>query len=682
MRTLIVVLGLAAASGLNPITRVAQLLEGLAEKVKQDGKTEQDLYDGFKCWCKKVVNGKSASIEANKQRINELAAYIDDLNSGRVELTSERVTLEDEIKALEKAIADETTMRDKEHEDFLAAEDELVKSIAALQGAVDTMHDATKDHQEGVFLTSIHRQLKKVVKVGQGFLAKEDVDRLRKVVDVPEADWNKLNQDATHKMKYKARSGEIQSILAEMLTTFTDNLSEARAAETKAKSDFDALMDSKNTQLDTAKQALMDKAGENGARGQSLAESEAEKSDLETQNTNDEKFIGQTKASCQTKADEWAERKRLRTEEAASIQQAIATLRSDDARDLFKKSFSSQSFLQTRITVHSARKHSKNAAAAARVIRRAAIEAGDLRLVSVATKMDKSDPDPTDFSAVTDSIDDMLSTLKAEEANDQKEKEMCEKERSTRNQKVKMLSKKIDTNTETVDRLTKQIAAANDRIDEIDKEVADLQQAQSDSNDQRAKEASEFAQSKADDTKAEEVVQMAIQVLEDFYTNNNLNLLQQPGQGGEAPTAPPSTWDSTYGGASAETGGIVSMMETISDDIKKDIAKATQEENDAITAHSELTADITASISKLEQTKSDLQGAIANDEGSTTNEKKTREGNEGETDANLQFLKSIAGGCDFMAKQFETRKSNRQAEMDGLTKAKAIFGGAAFSEGQ
>merc|ERR1719199_2393451 len=99
---LFAVLGLAAAERLNPITRVAQLLEELSAKVDADGKKEQDLYDGFKCWCTKVINQKSASIEANTGRINELAAYIDDLTSGRVELTSERSTVEDEIKDLEK----------------------------------------------------------------------------------------------------------------------------------------------------------------------------------------------------------------------------------------------------------------------------------------------------------------------------------------------------------------------------------------------------------------------------------------------------------------------------------------------------------------------------------------------------------------------------------------------------
>ena len=51
-------------------------------------------------------------------------------------------------------------------------------------------------------------------------------------------------------------------------------------------------------------------------------------------------------SACETKAADWAERKRLRSEEIASINEAISVLRSDDARDTFKKSFDSQSFIQ------------------------------------------------------------------------------------------------------------------------------------------------------------------------------------------------------------------------------------------------------------------------------------------------------------------------------------------------
>merc|ERR1719213_850899 len=206
-------------------------------------------------------------------------------------------------------------------------------------------------------LLHMSKGLKRALKVGKGFLAKKDIAALFQAAqpdDVPDADWEKLNREATFKQKYTKRSGEIQEILGEMLQTFTDNLAEAEAAETKAADDSSKLLKGKNDALDTKKDALRDQAGENGARGESKADSEEQKRDMEGQNTRDEGYIADTQKSCATKADEWAERKRLRSEEKASIAQAIATLRSDDARDLFKKSFDSHgaSFVQTHKVEH------------------------------------------------------------------------------------------------------------------------------------------------------------------------------------------------------------------------------------------------------------------------------------------------------------------------------------------
>merc|ERR1719390_569224 len=143
-------------------------------------------------------------------------------------------------------------------------------------------------------------------------------------------------------------------------------------------------MSSNNDQLTSAKDALLAKAGENGARGASRAE-----------------------------------RNRLRTEEQASIQQAIATLTSDDARDLFKRSFDSQgaTFLQTHLKA--VRKHGAGKAKqAARVLRRTGVQAGDLRLVTLASKVEKGKQTPTDFSAVTKDLEDMLADLVKEEKDD------------------------------------------------------------------------------------------------------------------------------------------------------------------------------------------------------------------------------------------------------------------------
>merc|ERR1719324_1326926 len=113
----------AAEGKLNPITRVVQLLEGLAKKVEQDGKMEEDLYDAYVCWATTVIKTKTASNEAAKSRIEELEAYIDDIESGRIEFTGERQELEASIKSLNAEMESSEDLREKEKKDYEAAKD-------------------------------------------------------------------------------------------------------------------------------------------------------------------------------------------------------------------------------------------------------------------------------------------------------------------------------------------------------------------------------------------------------------------------------------------------------------------------------------------------------------------------------------------------------------------------------
>merc|ERR1719408_1162158 len=127
------------------------------------------------------------------------------------------------------------------------------------------------------------------------------------------------------------------------------------------------------------------------------------------------------------------------------------------------------------------------------MLRKTAVLSKDARLSAlvVTLAMAKEEPDVTadPFADVISAIDQMVTDLKAEEADDLQNKEDCEKERMENTQSAKMSSKKIDTNTETIDRLTAAIAAANK---------------------QRAKEAKEFAANKADDEAAVGLIVTAI----------------------------------------------------------------------------------------------------------------------------------------------------------------------------
>merc|ERR1719172_376054 len=186
-----------------------------------------------------------------------------------------------------------------------------------------------------------------------------------------------------------------------------------------------------------------------------------------------------------TKAAEWAERKRLRSEEIASINEAISVLRSDDARDTFKKSFDSQSFIQLE------KKHDHRRKLGLAAIRKTAAVTKDARLAALSTMLAmKEEPEINEadpFKEVISAIDTMLTDLKTEEETDLANKERCEKERMENTQQAKMTSKEIDTNTETIDRLTASIAAANKTIQELIAEIDDLNDQKTAAGDQRTK---------------------------------------------------------------------------------------------------------------------------------------------------------------------------------------------------
>merc|ERR1719224_234162 len=309
-----------------------------------------------------------------------------------------------------------------------------------------------------------------------------------------------------------------------------------------------------------------------------------------------------------------------------------------------------------------------------------------MRLLLLAQKhagaaVSKQDP----FAAVTEDIDGFIADLKKEEESDMAEKEMCEKERSERTQRIQIYSKQIDMSTEVIGRLTEHIAASQKQVDGINVEIKENEDAKREATEIRNKEKVEYGESVDDDTAAGQVVENAIAVLKSFYENNELNApgliqvrAQKTEEPGEAPTPPPSTWGDTYKGASGETGGIVALMEGIKADIEKDIRAADKEEADAQAAYDKLCADIDLTISQLQSTRSDLEAMIASDQSSMTTQKESRSTDQSSLQSHLDFLKEIATACDFMAANFETRMANRAEELDGLNNALATFSGASF----
>merc|ERR1719336_1018848 len=676
---------------LSPITRVVELLQGMSARIEADGRAEEDLYETFVCWGRSIISQKTKSNAAAQSRADTLQTYINDLSSGRIELTTERVDLEKEVETLAGEIEVATQMREREARDFNMAKDEMNAAIDALTKAIDVLRTATQGHEQGVLMSmkgtlsegseARAREaaaLSHAVELGKRVLTKGDAVFLQRLLtgDVPDrASWKKLNRKATFKMGYKARSFQIQGVLAKLLETFASNLRDAAAKEAASVEVYNKLAAAKGNEKNVAQDALSKMEKETSAKQASLGESGDERSALLEQINNDEGYIGQVQAALEAKTVEWKARQELRAGELAAIAKAVEILHSDDARDLFKKSFASQGFfLQVGTMVTS-----KRAEGAVQALKVAALKAHDSRLSALTVLASKGH-----FDDVIDAIDNMTAVLQSEEESDLQNKEACESDRAGDTRDAIVLSRQMDEATEEIVALTAHVAELTAEIEDKEEQVAAINAELNETADQRAKEHAEYLSAKSDDQGAADLIVSAKDTIETFYRDNQLMLMQdkQPSTftstAGEAPPPPPATWKGAYGGKTEETTGIVAILGMIHDDVLKDIQKADDEERAAVALYDKTKRNLETERGELTQSINDLSARKAEASEDIQDLLRGRVVDKGDLEVIMKRIQDAAPGCDFVAINFHVRSQNRKIEIDGLQKAKAILSGGVF----
>jgi len=685
----------------SPVSKVVGLLESLAKKTEDDGKKDWDVYETYVCWAKAVIDQKTASNAAASSKIDELKTFTTDIEAGRIEFTSERGQLTKELGEINADIEEAQNLREKDHKEFLAAKDEMFKGIAALNESLDVLKETIdgrrKDSmmlqrgqselEEGFAETledaaSLHH----AVELSKNMLSAGDAVFLRHLLTgtVPKPVWKKPNRKATFKTSYKARSLKIVSVLEKMQATFSLNLKAAEQKEAKAKAEHDKLMDAKTNLKDATEDQLEKSAAENGARSLTKEEAQIELDALAQQVSNDERFISQTEKSLEETKTAYKDRVARRGAEIEALNKAVAILHAGDARELFKRSFNSQGydFLQTNQKISASIASKQHEAAS--MLQKISRSVADPRLTALVSLMKSSVS--SHFTEVIRAIDTLINALKAEQDEDLDKKETCEADRATATRAVVKASRTIDETTDGVAKLKSEIA-------DIDKEVESKQQAideikkdsaEAENNRKSAKAA--FETENKDDKDAIQIIKKAKSVLTDFYSQNKLVFVQHKDRfgkpsivAGKAPPPPPATWDAPYGGKTEETTSILAMMEMIVADIEDDISKGkisegnAQKEFDAMEGEFQLQIKgLNDDITKLTDTKAQRGQKVV-----TLVEQKTNLATEVRT-----FMKKIADAdpaCSYFINNFKLRTDNRNIEIDGLHKAKALLKGGKFT---
>jgi len=262
-----------------------------------------------------------------------------------------------------------------------------------------------------------------------------------------------------------------------------------------------------------------------------------------------------------------------------------------------------------------------------------------------------------------------------------KKKEECEKDREKNTEEARSLSLEVDDATETIKTEKEKIKEQEELIETAKEEIKKMEKELKEATRQREDEKAAFEQAKLEDEAAIELIENAIKVLKDFYSENfSLTQIAKRGRkqppevkAGEAPPPPPDTFEGDYGGAKKEATGIQDVMATIKTDIEDDIKEAEKTEEEAVKAFEKLKEDTEKSIEDEKSAITDAEGIISESKDEVSNQEGIIKEKTKLLEAVVKELKDAKEGCDFICVNFKVRKENREIEIEGLKKAKEIL---------
>merc|ERR1740138_769871 len=368
----------------------------MLKQLEKEAEEDEEVYDQLACWCETNDKEKTKSIADAESHIEDLTTKIEELTAGSARLNTEIKNLEKEVAENQNALDQATAIRQKELAEFNAEEKDLLQSISALTSAITVL----SKHQAGALVqmpaghlnsvaATVNYQLQKWAPLLKGVLKHSERKALAAFVQNPEG---ALLQK---KAGYAPQSGEIFGILEQMKESFETNLADTQKEEMQNQKAYDELKAAKEEEISAGQEQIDSKTQELATTDEKLAESKEDLEDTRAQLSADEEFLMMLKEKCSTTDAEWEERQKTRQMEMEACSKALAVLSSDDAHDLFTKTFN-PAFVQTESKIQSERRN-----AAAQV------------LTAVATKV-RLDA----FTRVKKAIDDLVAQLLKEKEDE------------------------------------------------------------------------------------------------------------------------------------------------------------------------------------------------------------------------------------------------------------------------
>merc|ERR1719253_1895202 len=463
-------------AGENPIRKIVNLLQMTQKKIEEEGEAQGDMFEKFMCYCETNDKKLGASITSLTDAVPQ--------NEASVKSKSEQKTqMEEELKVHKKdredanaAIEASEEQRAKDKSAFDAYSTEAKTNLAAMKKAVAALRKG----------------------MGEAFLQSGTASTVLKLAvsstKLSAFDQNEVTQFLQGKASAES-SGEIVGILEQMAENMAADLKEAEEQEAGGISDNDALVAAKNKEIAAATSAVEDKTGRVGELAVAIVNAKNDLEDTKDALAEDTAYAAELKKTCAEQTELFGQVKKMRAQELEAIGSCIKILNDDDALDLFKKTLPSPSLVQQDSLLQISSKVSQQQRVrallkeaqheSARVGDKSAASAQVAALMQLALTGKKAG-----FEKIIKMMDDMVELLGKEQKDDEQQKAYCEEE---------------------FERSEDDIAALTAGIADLDKAVAEA-------TETRKEESSEYTTTKAQNSAAVQLLDVAKNQLNKFYS--------------------------------------------------------------------------------------------------------------------------------------------------------------------
>jgi len=657
----------SAASAANPIRKVVTMLQAMQKKVTAEGVKEKELYDKFACYCRNGAGELSKSISEAETKAPVLTSDITESESKKKQLEEDLKAHQADREAAKSAMTTATALREKAAADFAKDNSTYTSNIAALGNAIA----AISKGMTGAFLQTGEAQVLKKLVLSQANLLEADRQDIMAFLS------------GEQEGQYVPQSGDIVGILKGIKDEMSKSLSEASTAEAAAISAHDELMAAKTKELDANTKAIEAKSVRVGQLAVDIQTMNNDLADTESGLSEDKKFLADMDKNCAAQAKEWDERSKTRSEEILAIADTIKVLNDDDALELFKKSLpgSSSSFVQMAASKVSTR---QRALSIIRAARRSSSHRPQFDFITLAIQ-----GKAVGFEKVIKMIDNMISTLKAEQKDDDDKKSYCDKQFDISGDKKKGLAKATSDIDISIQEATEGVATLKEEIEALEDKIKDLDKSVTEATDNRKSEHEDFTQMMASDSAAKELLKFAINRLNKFY---NPSLVKETAATGDdaASGAPVLAEVSTHGAPPVPSGAyakkkddsdsVIGMINVLMKSLDKEIAEAQTAEKEAQKDYEEMLKDSADKRALDSKALTDKNIAKANLEEDIESSKETKASTAKEMMATDKFISSLHADCDFLLQYFDVRSEARSSEVDALKNAKAVLNGVDMPE--